>query len=317
MDNNKKVLHEWSGKNTQLAREIKRYSPDILCVVESSPLAETVCKWVEELGGKVEIVDSRHTKAILCGKKKTDRIDARVLAELAQMGWYRAVFRKDGKAREQRSFLVARQQIVKSATAMKNAIRGVLKASGVVLSKGKDGAAFESAVRESMKELPPLVRDSISNLLECWLQLHRTQAEMYRKLTKEAERDKTASLLMTVPGVGAATALGFVSTINNTQRFADKKQVASYLGLAPRVHQSGDTSYHGPITKQGDPLLRWLLCEAANSILTRVQQSFPLREWGLKLKERVGLAKAKVAVARKLAELLFTMWKTEKAFSVG
>lgn len=317
VDNNKKVIREWSGKNTELARVIKQYCPNVLCVVESSPLAETVCKWIEELGGKIEIVDSRHTKAILCAKKKTDRIDAKVLAELAQMGWYRSVFRKDGKAREQRSFLIARNQIVKSATAMKNAIRGVFKASGVVLSKGQDGAAFIRAVRQSMKELPPLVQESIRSLLGCWAELHRSQARMYRKLTKVAEKDKTASLLMTVPGVGAATALGFVSTISNPQRFADKKQVASYLGLAPRVHQSGDTSYHGPITKQGDPLLRWLLCEAANSILTRVKQSFPLREWGLKLAEKIGMAKAKVAVARKLAELLFTMWKTEKAFSVG
>jgi transposase len=286
-------------------------------VVESSPLAESLSRSVEELGATIEVIDSRHTKSVLNGRKKTDRIDAQVLAELAQLGWYKPVHRKEGKSREQRSFLVARSQVVRSATSLKNTLRGLFKSHGIVLSQGRDGAAFVKAVREAMWGLPSLVQESIRSLLSCWIQLHRTQASMYRTLNKIAKQDATASLLMTVPGVGAATAVGFASTIATHTRFSDKKKVASYLGLAPRVYQSGETSYHGHITKQGDRLLRWLLTEAANSILTRVKQSFPLREWGLRLAEKKGLAKAKVAVARKLAELLFTLWKAGQPFAIN
>ncbi len=314
IDSKKRAIKRWSGKNHELAGIIEKFCPNIHCVVETSPLAESTCRSIEALGGSIEIIDSRHAKALLNGKKKTDRIDAQVLAELAQMGWYKPIHRKEGKCREQRSFLVARAQIVKSATSLKNTIRGMFKANGVVLPKGGDGQAFVRTVREAMKTLPTLVQSSVTQLLICWIQLHRSKAGMYRTLDKIAHRDASASLLMTVPGVGAATAVGFSSTIATHTRFSDKKKVASYLGLAPRVYQSGDANYHGHITKKGDSLLRWLLIEAAHVILTRIKDPFALREWGLRLVEKKGLAKAKIAVARKLSELLFTIWKTNKAF---
>lgn len=314
IDSGKRVIKRWSGKNKELSGVIGEFGSGIHCVIETSPLAESVCRSIEDVGGTIEIIDSRHAKALLHGKKKTDRIDAQVLAELAQMGWYKPIHRKEGKCREQRTFLVARAQIVKSATSLKNTIRGMFKANGVVLPKGGDGQVFVRTVREAMKTLPALVQSSITQLLACWIQLHRSEARMYRTLDNVARKDDTASLLMTVPGVGAATAIGFASTIATHTRFSDKKKVASYLGLAPKVYQSGDTNYHGHITKKGDSLLRWLLTEAANAILTRITEPFALQEWGLRLVEQKGMAKAKVAVARKLSELLFTMWRTNKAF---
>lgn len=137
---------------------------------------------------------------------------------------------------------------------------------------------------------------------------------MYRALEKIARQYATANLLITVPGVGAATALGFASTIATHTRFSDKKKVASYLGLAPKVYQLGDTNYHGHITKEGDSLLRWLLTEGANTILTRIKEPLALKERGLRLVEQKGMAKANVAIARKLSELLFIIWRTNKAF---
>jgi transposase len=317
VDSSKKVIKRWTGKNEEISEVVRKLCSDIHCVVEASPLAESVCRLIEAIGGTIEIIDSRHAKALLNGKKKTDRIDAQVLAELAQMGWYKPIHRKEGKCREQRSFLVARAQIVKSATSLKNTIRGMFKANGVVLPKGGDGRVFVKIVRDAMKMLPVLVQSSVTQLLICWIQLHRSETRMYRALDKIAHQDATASLLMTVPGVGAATAVGFASTIATHTRFSHKKKVASYLGLAPKVYQSGDTNYHGHITKKGDSLLRWLLTEAASAILTRIKEPFALREWGLRLVEQKGLAKAKIAVARKLSELLFTMWRSNKAFATA
>lgn len=317
VDVNKRVIKKWSGKTGNLVEEIRERCPEMHCVVEASPLAESICAEVEKSGGSIEIIDSKHTKALLNGKKKTDRIDALTLAELAQMGWYKPIYRKEGSCRDARTELKARAQVVKSGTSLKNAIRGLLKAYGIVLPQGGDGMDFVKRVKAVMEELSLPTQTALKELLQCWMQLHRTQVRMYRSLTQAAKKDEVASIFTTVPGVGPATAIAFASTIATHTRFKDKKKVASYVGLAPRVYQSGETSYHGRITKQGDSLLRWLLIESAHVMLTRVKKSFPLREWGLKLAERKGFAKAKVAVARKIAELLFTLWQRQKSFVVA
>jgi len=113
IDSGKKVLRRWSGKNSELTKVVAQLCPEAHCVVESSPLAESVCRAIEGLGATIEIIDSRHAKALLHGKKKTDRIDVQVLAELAQLGWYKPIHRKEGACRNQRTSLVARAQIVK------------------------------------------------------------------------------------------------------------------------------------------------------------------------------------------------------------
>lgn len=317
INNEKKVVKRWQGSTSKVSEVLKDFGPKVHCVTESGPLAETICAAVEKHGATIEIVDSRHTKAILKGKKKTDRIDAQVLAELAQLGWYKPIHRKSGVNREQRSYLVARDQTVRSATRMKNCIRGLLKSHGIVLPKGTDGREFMRQVRDACNTLPYMLRDGVRGLLVCWIKLHRTQLRMYKMLDKMVKKNPTAKLLTSIPGVGAATAFGFVCTIATHTRFSKKKQVASYFGLAPRIHQSGDTNYNGRITKQGDSLMRFLLVEAAHSLLTRTRKPSPLREWGLKLAERKGMGKAKVAVARKLTELMFTMWQKNQPYMVA
>jgi transposase len=317
LDSSKRVVRRWEGNNTHLVKELLKSEGKLKGVIEASPLAETICAKVEEAGADIEIVDSRHTKAILHGKKKTDRIDAEVLAELAVLGWYKPVYRKSGVRREQRTVLGGRAALVNVATQLKNTVRGLLKACGIVLPLGGEGTVFVSNVRKAMLTLPREVRFTIEDLLLVWLNAYERQRKSYNRVAKIAESDEVARRLMTVPGVGPATALGFASTIAAHERFKDPKQVASYIGLAPLVHQSGDTNYHGRVTKKGDKLLRWLLVEAAHSILMRVKTPFPLRTWGLALAERKGFAKASVAVARRLATLLFTLWRTERDFTLA
>ena len=314
VDGDKAVIQRWSGSNCRLIENLEKLEGKLHCVVEACPLAESICEKVEEIGATMEVVDSRHTKALLHGKKKTDRIDAQVLAELACNGWYKPIHRKGGKLRAQRTVVHGRHALVKVNTQLKNTIRGLLKASGIVLPLGADGAVFVKKVLEAVNGLPCEVRETFKELLAVWEDVDKRQRAAYRRLRKLAAADTVAKRLMTVPGVGPATALSFSAAISTPARFPDGKQVAGYLGLAPRVHQSGDTHYHGRITKQGDKLTRWLLIEAANSILTRVRKSFPLKEWGMRLAQRKGQAKAKVAVARRLAVLLFTLWKTESEF---
>jgi transposase len=145
--------------------------------------------------------------------------------------------------------------------------------------------------------------------------LHEQQRALYRKLEKHTKKSEITELLMTHPGVGPATAAAFVATIDDPNRFADGEKVAAYIGLTPSVFKSGDTEYHGRITKTGDKLLRWLLVESANILLTRSKSGCGSKRWGLKIEEKKGSGKAKVAVARKLCGILWKMWKNRTEFN--
>lgn len=309
------IVERWKGSTRDISSVLSKYRCKLQCVIESGPLSESICEKVEGFGKSIEIIDSRHTKAVLHGKKKTDKIDAQVLAELARMGWYKPIHRKAGVSREQRTVVSARATLVNTCTQLKNTIRGLLKASGIVLPVGGEGLVFVESVQKAIKGLPSDMQRSLQDLLSVWQQSHELQKRAYKDLARIAKRSEVAARLMTVPGVGSATALAFASTIDTPSRFKSTKQVSGYLGLAPKVHQSGELNYHGRITKKGDNLARWLLIEAANVLLTRVKDSFPLREWGLELARKKGMAKAKVAVARRLAGLLYTLWITEKDFT--
>lgn len=289
---------------------------DVICLVETAPLAEWLAKQVEAVGHKVHLVCAKKAKkAMASQKKKTDKRDARALAELCRSDWYEPVHRKSDSARNMRSFLTARKQLVESSTAIASSLRGILRAHGIRLSGvGSDEPGFSKAVKTAAKGLDRQVEGCILQMLEAFEDLHDRQRKMYRQLEKETRLEGPAKLLKTAHGVGAATATAFVATIDNPHRFADGEKLASYLGIVPSIYQSGDTEYRGRITKTGDKLLRWLLVEAANSLLLRCKKESRLQEWGLKLAETKGNGKARVAVARRLCGILLKMWKDNEPF---
>ena len=122
---------------------------------------------------------------------------------------------------------------------------------------------------------------------------------------------------MTIPGIGYLTAMAFCSTIEDPRRFKRSADVGPYLGLTPRTHQSGEIDRTGRITKTGDGMTRSYLFEAANVLLTRIQRPSPLRLWGLRLKDRAGLKKTQVAVARSLAVMMHAISADGAEFEWG
>ena len=288
---------------------------NMTCIVEASPLSEFICNEVEKYGHKISIVCPRKAKVALSNHKtKTDKRDARALAELCRSGWYEAIHRKSAKARDLRSFLVARKQLVESSTALASSIRGILRANGLKLSCRSHDASFAKNVREASKDLPQLTRTGIEELLNSFEILHSQQRAMYKLLQAQSRKSEVIKRLETIPGVGAATATAFVATIDDPNRFDSADKVASYLGLTPSVYQSGETEYRGRITKTGDKLLRWLLVESAHVMLTRSQTTCELKTWGLKLQESKGSGKAHVAVARRLCGVMLKIWKDGETF---
>lgn len=315
--NNRQVVKEerMLTDEESLRRVLGQYRK-LTCIVEASPLSEWLCTEVERLGHKISIVCPRKAKVALASqsKKKTDRRDARALAELSRSGWYEAVHRKSEGAREVRSYLTARKQLVECSTAIASSIRGILRAHGVKLQAGTDERGFEGKVRKASEGLPQLAKRGVEELLKAFELLHTQQRTLYKELHKHARENEVTKLLQTIPGVGPATAAAFVATIDDPNRFPNGKKVAAYLGLTPSVYQSGETEYRGRITKTGDKLLRWLLVEAAHILLSRSGTPCDLRTWGLKLQEAKGVGKARVAIARRLAGVMWKMWKDHSEF---
>ena len=316
IDQNRKVVREvrLATCPEELAKALKGLK-GVRCLIETAPLAEWCAKTLEVLGHNVSLVCARKAKqAMTSQKKKTDRRDAHALAELCRSGWYEPVHRKSEAARNMRSYLTARKQLVESGNAIASSMRGILRAHGIKLACATDEADFSQRVKAAAAKLDKQVQSAILEMLRAFELLHSQQRRMYRDLDKATKLEGPAKLLKTAHGVGAATAAAYVATIDDPQRFSDGEKVAAYLGLVPSVYQSGETEYRGRITKNGDKLLRWLLVEAANIILTRSKKDSELRRWGLRLAETKGYGKARVAVARRLCGILLRMWKDGEAY---
>lgn len=281
-------------------------------VIEAAPLAEWLAQIIEGAGHEVVVVDSRSAKRLMQSRKKTDRRDARTLAAMARTGWYQAVHRKSEAARLLRSRLQARQGLLRTARSLQQRIRGLLRAHGVKVGSVSDGA-FEARIRELAQARVPELVPALEGLLASWRVAFEEMRHLDRALKREARRHPVARQLMATPGVGALTALSTVATIDDPWRFRRDKQVADYPGLTPGVYQSGEVDGRGRITRDGDHLWRFHLVEAANALLTRGADC-QLKRWGQRLAERKGGAKARVAVARKLAILLWRQWRDGIAF---
>ncbi|MGR8953658.1 MAG: IS110 family transposase [Gammaproteobacteria bacterium] len=283
------------------------------CVVEASPLAEWAVQTLEGLGHEAVIIDARRAKAVVCTKKKTDRVNARDLANMARTGWYTAVHRKTETARELRTWLTARAGLVETSNALNARIRGLLRAHGIKLGNVAE-REFEMKVQAQVKEHLPNLATAFTPLLELWRQAIDAAEALRKEIAAQTKQDAVCQRLMSVPGVGPLTAAAYVATIDDPQRFKRSDQVGAYVGLVPSVYQSGDIDYRGRVTKEGDRLLRWLLVEAAHNLLSHTRRDCALKRWGEKLEAHKGTGKARVAVARKLAVILHRLWITGGTF---
>ncbi len=314
MTNDRRIVHEVDCPTDDdgFGQALKGYA-GLRCVIEASPLSEYVAELLELQGHEVVVIDPRKAKGVITTKKKTDKLDARNLARMAQTGWYTVVHRKSPDARLLRSHLIARKGLVDTLGAQRCRIRGLLRAHGIVLGHVSAGR-FEARVLERVASRCPALLPAIRPLLDCWVLLRRSIAELTKQLKEMARQDPVCGLLMTVPGVGPLVSSAFVATIDDPERFKRGDQVAAYVGLVPSVSQSGEREHRGRISKEGDHLLRWLLVEAAHILLAHYRGDNALKAWGKRIEQRKGPAKAKVAVARKLAMILHRMWLTNTPF---
>jgi transposase len=250
-------------------------------------------------------------------RNKTDRNDARGIAQMMRLGWFRAVHVKNVEAQRLRTLLSNRKLLKRKLIDMENHIRGALRTYGLLI--GQVGrAGFEARVREVVERTDIVFTTMIETMLDVRRAVWEGFNRLHKILLRVVQHDVVCRRLMTVPGVGPVAALSFKVGVDDPLRFTRSRTVGAHFGLTPRRHQSGTSiDFERHITKQGDGTVREALCEAAASLLLRVKRYSALRAWGLRVAKRTSMLCAIVAVARKLAGILHRMWIDGTEFQVG
>lgn len=281
--------------------------------LEAGQLPEWLHAGLTREGFRVTFMECRHVRAAFAAMTvKTDRNDARGLAQLVRLGWFKSVHVKTLDCQQIRAVLNARQFLVDKLTAIENTMCASLRNFGLKMGL-VSRRTFAPRARELAEghESLDLIVDSLLRVREILL------AELYKidkKLLEAARADPITQMLMTAPGVGVIVALTFRSAVDDPNRFSSVKSIGPWLGLTPRRYQSGQTDRVGHITKAGDAAARTALYEAATTLLGRTTRWSCLKAWGVRLASRSGIKRARVAVARKLAVILLGMWKTGTPF---
>lgn len=283
-----------------------------LVVIETGGTSAWVQRLAEEAGHEVLVANSRRVKLISEASRKTDRVDALTLARLGQAdpALLAPVRHRSEQTQRGRGLLRVRLSLVRQRAESINVVRGLLRGFGY---RVRSGAAERFTQRLGQLQLPAELLEMVRLPLETIDHLSAQVEKADRAIERLADEHPVIDLLQTVPGVGRLIATSYVLCIEDPTRFAKARDVAGYLGLTPRVHQSGATLRLGGITKQGDGEMRRLLVQGAH-VLLRCQRDSDLKRWGLALKQRLGTKRAVVAVARKLAILLLVTWRDGAAF---
>jgi len=284
--------------------------------LEACSLAAWLHEGLVAAGLPAVCIETRHAKAAMSAMpNKTDRNDARAIAQIIRTGWFRAVHVKSSASRSWRALLMARRMVLNKLRDVENGVRALLREVGLKL--GTPGRKqFAGRVRELTSGNAVL-----AGLAEPLLTIIATMTHELAQLTKrvlDVVRDEPiCRRLMRVPGVGPLTALAFRATIDQPSRFRRSRDVGAHLGLTPKRYQSGETDVQGGISRCGDELARTALYEAAHALLIRSQRWSTLRAWGMKVAKQRGMARARVAVARKLAVILHRIWIDGSEFRWG
>ncbi len=275
--------------------------------LEAGPLSQWLFSALAEAGLPVICVETRHMRAVLKAQiNKTDRNDARGIAQMIRAGLYRPVHVKTLRSQKLRMLLTHRKLLQSKAIAIDNDLRGTLRNFG--LKVGMAGAVkFEARIKQLVENLPDLAA-----LIEPLLVVRRVLREqlgiLHRRLLAIVKDDEVCRRLMTVPGVGPVVALTYRATVDVPARFRTSKAVGAAFGLTPSTHQSGESERTGAISKCGDAMMRVMLYEAAQIMLVRSTTWSWLKAWAMKIARHRGTKKAIVALARRLAVIMHRIW---------
>ena len=283
--------------------------------LEAGPLSQWLVNGLAEAGLPVVCVETRHMKALLTAQQinKSDRNDARGIAQMMRVGLFKPVHVKTLASQEWRMLLTSRKLLQKKLLDVESDLRGTLRNFGLKVGMVSTGG-FEARIRELVEGFHRLAA-IVGPMLIVRRVLREQFAVLHRMLLGLVRHDPVCRRLMTAPGVGPVVALTYRAAVDQPQRFLHSKAVGASAGLTPKRVQSGESDYDVGISKTGDVMLRTMLYEAAQSLLTNSGARWSwLKAWGLRVAQRRGMRRAAVAVARRLAVILHRMWVDETDF---
>jgi transposase len=305
----------------KIVREVKVASePDALLPVltnpayhfkriglEAGPLSQWLFSALAEASLPAICVETRHMRAVLKAQiNKTDRNDARGIAQMMRVGLYRPVHVKTLRSQKLRMLLTHRKLLQSKAIAIENDLRATLRNFGLKVGV-VETVKFEARIKELVEKVSDLAL-----LVEPLLIVRRVLREqigiLHRRLLAIVRDDDVCRRLMTIPGVGPVVALTYRATVDVPVRFRNSKAVGAVFGLTPSKHQSGEADRTGGISRCGDEMMRAMLYEAAQILLVRTTKWSWLKAWAMSIARRRGLKKAVVALARRLAVIMHRIW---------
>ena len=284
-------------------------------LVEASTESEWVARHLEALGHTVIVADPGFAPmyATRSSRVKTDKRDARTLCEALRLGAYRSIHRVSESQRHVRAELAVRDALVRTRTRYIGIIKATVRREGLRLSSGE---AQHTARKVAELPLTPDVVRELAPLVALFEPLNAAIAEADTRLVALARQQRAVMQLATMPSIGPITALAFVAALDDVTRFASAKQVRAYLGLVPSEYSSADRRIRGRITKRGDVRTRWLLVEAGWRVLRSSHPELALlKAWAEQIARRRGKRIAAVALARRIAGILYAMWRDDESFS--
>jgi len=285
-------------------------------LLEAYTSAEWVARLLEGLGHVVVVADPNFTPMYSQADKriKTDRRDARALCEALRLGAYHPVHRRGDANRELQMALTVRESFVKARAELVCRCRALLEREGFLV-RGCATEAFANAVLAM--ELPKRIEHIIEPVVDAIENLSAKIDAASKSLDREAAKNEPCKRMRLITGIGTMVSLAYVAAVDDVSRFESAKHLRSYLGLVPREYSTGENQQNrGRITKAGDERARKLLVEASWQIMrSSAESTSGLRDWALRVAEKHGRAKAVVALARKLAGILYAMWRDGSEFN--
>lgn len=315
VDSDPEAIHEYLQKKSLKLEKIG---------IEAGALSHWLVTGLKARGWEnVICIDSRVMASLLSVTiNKTDRNDARAIANAMRCNNYKEVHIKSLESLKTNCLLTARKALVGKKNQLHNTIRGILKTFGIKLPKGK--MSIRQAIREALvfdKYSPDDQKLShnvdwsvIETLVVCYEKIEMQLEILEQKLELSAKKDPVVQRLITHPGVGIVTAMTYKAEIDDPTRFKKSKSVGAYFGMTPRQFSSGETTRQGRVSKNGSTEMRALLHEAGVVLITRTKQNSKLKSWGQKKKRKLKTQKAAMAVGRKIAINLHRMWIEDKDF---
>jgi len=282
--------------------------------LEAGTLTQYLTYGLQFAGYEVVCMEARQVKAALSAmRNKTDKNDARGIAQLLRSGWYSRVHIKSIESHQIRALLSSRKAVLAKCIDLEQEIRGLFKVFGIKLPPKLGHGSFDPKVRPLI-DADEALSQSLLPMLDARLVLYRTFLTLENRVRNLAKQDAICQRLMTAPGVGPITALTYKAGVDDPTRFKRSRTVAAHFGLTPRRFQSGEIDFDGHISRAGDAGVRSTLYVAANAMMTRSSKWSPLKAWGMKLVKTRGHKRAVIAVARKLAVILHRMWIDDTQF---